>query len=122
MGSYSKILDSEKYRLLVDDLKKCWDFLNPQLPFEMSGKDGVQIRQFLSGHRQWVQGDWLTALRNRVISVVNSTVTHRVRNRYGFGWEDWTTTRRGRWIVEQATIEGNGNGKAAEIANRNRRM
>ena len=105
-------LDSEKYRLFVDDLKKCWDFLNPQLPFEMSGKDGVQIRQFLSGHRQWVQGDWLTALRNRVISVVNHG--HASRSQPLWIWvgrlDDYAAGPLDRW---NKPIEGNGNGKAA---------
>ena len=64
-------LESERYRLFVSDLKNYWVFLNPDLPFEMNGKDGVQIRRFLSDHRQWIQGDWLKALHNRALSVVN---------------------------------------------------
>ena len=62
-------LESERYRAFVDDLKKCHDFLNPGIPFEMGGKDGVQIRRFLSDHRQWTQDDWRTALKNRKESV-----------------------------------------------------
>ena len=63
-------LDSERYRLFVDDLKKYWDFLNPTLPFSIGAKDGVQIRMFLADHREWTQENWLQALRNRVVSVV----------------------------------------------------
>ena len=63
-------LESERYRVFVDDLKKYWDFLNPTLPFEMNGKDGAQIRKFLSDHRQWTQADWRNALNHRKTSVV----------------------------------------------------
>ena len=54
-GVVLQSLDSERYRVFVDDLKKYWDYLNPSLPFEMNGKDGLQIRKFLSDHRQWIQ-------------------------------------------------------------------
>lgn len=60
---------SERYRVFVDDLKKCWDFLNPQLDFSMNGKDGVQIRLFLKDHPRWTQQEWLTAFRHRAISI-----------------------------------------------------
>jgi hypothetical protein len=60
----------ERYRLLVDDLKKYWDFLNPNMPFSMSGKDGVQIGRFLREHRDWGQMDWRVALNNRKTSVM----------------------------------------------------
>jgi hypothetical protein len=62
-------LDSERYRLFVDDLFKYWNFLNPNTPFSMGGKDGAQIRLFLEDHPEWVQRDWLVALRNRAVSV-----------------------------------------------------
>jgi hypothetical protein len=68
-GVAVQILDSERFRLLVDDLKKYWDFLNPTLPFQMGTKDGAQIRRFLSDHRQWIQDDWRTALNHRKSSV-----------------------------------------------------
>jgi hypothetical protein len=63
-------LESERYRLFVDDLSKFWNFLNPALPFEMSGKDGVQIRRFLSEHQRWTQEDWRKALNHRKTSIV----------------------------------------------------
>jgi len=64
-------LDSiERYRMFVDDLKKYWDNLNPDMPFSMNGKDGTQIQQFLANHRHWLQEDWRKALVNRKISVV----------------------------------------------------
>ena len=105
-------LESERYRVFVDDLKKYWDYLNPTLPFEMGGKDGIQIRRFLSDHRQWTQVDWRTALNNRKTSVVK------------FGAES-STRPLWTWVGDLANyaagpldrfgkpVEGGGNGKAA---------
>lgn len=72
-------LESERYRVFIDDLKKYWDYLNPNLPFEMSGKDGVRIRRFLSDHRMWLHGDWGAALKNRIISIVKHGHDSRTR-------------------------------------------
>ncbi len=105
-------LESERYRVFVDDLKKYWDFLNPTLPFEMGGKDGVQIRRFLNDHRQWVQEDWLAALRNRAISVVKHG--HDSRTRPLWTWvgqlDNYAAGPLDRW---NKPVEGNGNGKAS---------
>ena len=73
-----QILDSSRYRLFVDDLKKYWDYLNSNydphlpydaLPFSMSGKDGQAIRTFLADNPDWTQDDWRKALNNRNKSV-----------------------------------------------------
>lgn len=61
---------SERYRVFVDDIKKYWDYLNPSLDFSMNGKDGAQFMLFLKDHPKWTQTEWLTALRNRAISVI----------------------------------------------------
>lgn len=105
-------LDSDRYRMFVDDLKKYWDHLNPLLPFEMGGKDGVQIRQFLSDHRQWIQDDWRGALKHRATSVVKHD--HAPRSQPLWGWigrlDDYASGPLDRW---NKPVEGNGNGKAA---------
>lgn len=77
----SPVVDSERYRAFVDDLKKYWDFLNPDteeggrivkgIPFEMDGRDGAQIRRFLASNRAWTVEQWRKALHNRVLSIVN---------------------------------------------------
>ena len=113
-------LDSERFRLFIDDLKKYHDFLNPQIPFEMGGKDGVQIRRFLSDHRQWTREDWLAALRHRVISVVN--YGHASRSAPLWTWvgqlDNYSAGPLDRW---NKPVEGGGkHGEAATIRDRNR--
>lgn len=84
-ASSIQLLDSSRYKLLVDDLKRFWDFLNPGIPFSLGRTDGVAIRSFLSDHPLWTQEHWLTALRHRAKSVVM----------YGNGSR---TESFGRWI------------------------
>lgn len=60
---------SLRFRDLVEDLKKYWDFLNPEVPFQFSGSDGVAVRAFLSDHQQWTREMWQEALQNRGRSV-----------------------------------------------------
>lgn len=63
-------LDSDRYRLFVDDIKKYWEFLNPVTPpFSMGAMDGAAIRRFLSNHREWSQEHWRKALNSRARSV-----------------------------------------------------
>ena len=104
-------LESERYRVFVDDLKKYWDYLNPTLPFEMGGKDGIQIRRFLSDHRQWTQDDWRTALQNRKESV---RLGHASRSAPLWTWvgrlDEYSAGPLDRW---NKPVEGGGNGKAA---------
>jgi hypothetical protein len=119
-GVVLQSLESERYRLLVDDLKRYWDFLNPGLPFEMGGKDGVQIRTFLSDHRQWFQADWLAALRNRCVSVVN--YGHAPRSAPLWTWvgqlDNYSAGALDRF---NKPAEGGGkHGEAASIRDRNR--
>ncbi len=112
-------LESERYRLFVDDLKKYWDYLNPALAFEMGGKDGVQIRRFLSDHRQWVQNDWRNALSNRKTSIVKHG--HASRTAPLWTWvgqlDNYAAGPLDRW---NKPVEGGGNGKADTIQQRNR--
>lgn len=110
-------LDSNRFRDFVDDLKKYWEHLNPITPpFQMGGKDGVQIRKFLNDHPDWTSDNWRSALKSRATSVV----------RHGLG-----TRSEPLWVwvgVLDAYASGPidkfknqvGNGKAAEAANRNR--
>lgn len=70
-GTVLQNLDSERYRIFVDDLKKYWDYLNPEIPFSMNGKEGVAIRRFLSDHSRWERELWVKALKNRILSAVN---------------------------------------------------
>lgn len=111
-GVLLQSLESERYRLFVDDLKKYWDFLNPTLPFEMGGKDGVQIRRFLSDHRQWIQDDWRVALNNRKTSVVK--YRNASRSQPLWVWvgrlDDYSA---GALDPYNRPVEGDGNGKAA---------
>jgi hypothetical protein len=62
-------LDSNKYRVFVDDLSKYWKFLNPDIPFPMGGPDGTAIRQFLRDHQNWTPEQWRKCLHNRALSV-----------------------------------------------------
>lgn len=106
-------LESERFRVFVDDLcKKYWAFLNPDLPFEMTGRDGVQIRKFLSDHRQWIQVDWLKALHNRALSVVK--YRHASRSEPLWVWvgrlDDYAGGPKDNF---NKPVEGKGNGKAA---------
>ena len=112
-------LDSERYRLFVDDLKKYWDFINPAIPFAMGGADGAAIRQFLNDHREWNQAMWRDALRNRGISVK--------KHRNGSASESlykWVRKlgdyAAGPLDTYNRPVEGMGNGKAIAIQHGNR--
>jgi hypothetical protein len=111
-GVILQSLESERYRVFVDDLKKYWDFLNPGLPFEMGGKDGVQIRRFLADHRQWTQEQCLIALRHRAISVVKFGAESRTRPLWTWvgQLDNYAAGPLDRF---NKPVEGNGNGKAA---------
>lgn len=76
--------DLDRFRALTEDLKKYWDFLNPELPFSMGGKDGVAIKQFLKDHMNWTQEMWRVALNNRKNSVVY--FAHGSRTEAFFTW------------------------------------
>lgn len=69
-GTVLQNLDSERYRVFVDDLKKFWDFLNPTVPFSMSGRDGARIRQYLADHPQRIQDEWRRAFNHRKTSII----------------------------------------------------
>ena len=60
-------LESDRFRVFVDDLKKYWDFLNPGLPFEMGGRmecrSGSFFRIIGSGLRRI--GAWLCKTARR---------------------------------------------------------
>lgn len=111
-GVVLQSLESERYRAFVDDLKKYWDYLNPTLPFEMGGKDGIQIRRFLSDHRQWIQEDWRSALNHRKTSVLK--YGHAPKSQPLWAWVanlgGYAAGPLDRW---NKPVEGNGNGKAA---------
>lgn len=107
-----------RYVEFVDDLKRCWDFLNPNLPFSMGARDGIQIRNFLSSHPEWGNQEWGIALRNRIISVIK----HGNDTRSAPLWE-WVP-RLDKYAAGPLDrfgrpVEGN-NGKTDEIRNRNR--
>ena len=118
-GVVLQSLDSERYRVFVDDLKKYWEFVNSTLPFEMNGKDGVQIRKFLSDHRQWTQADWRVALNHRKNSV--EKFKHATRTEPLWRWvgmlDIYAAGPLDRW---NKPVEGSGNGKAFDRAQSNR--
>lgn len=58
---------------LVDDLKRYWDFLNPQTPFSFGAPDGFAVGQFLKRNRAWSRAMWIGALRNRCKSEINKS-------------------------------------------------
>lgn len=70
-----QVLEEESVRRgnLIDDLKKYWDHLNPELPFSFSGADGNAVRHFLKRNREWTREVWQKALNNRVKSVINKS-------------------------------------------------
>jgi hypothetical protein len=111
-GVVLQSLESERFRLFVDDLKKYWDHLNPSLQFEMGGKDGAQIRMFLSSHRQWTQDDWRSALKHRATSVVR--FNHAPRSGPLWTWVGQLDNYAAGPLNEyNRPVEGGGNGKAA---------
>lgn len=119
-GVVLQSLDSERYRVFVDDLcKKYWAYLNPDLPFEMNGKDGIQIRNFLSDHRQWIQSDWLKAMHNRALSVVKFGHASRSEPIWAWVWrlDDYAAGPKDRY---NKPVEGSGNGKTFDREQRNR--
>ena len=69
-GQVLQIVDSERYRSFVDDLKKYWDYLNPEHVFAMEGRDGEAMRRLLIKHRTWTQEEWRMSLQHRKDSVV----------------------------------------------------
>jgi len=60
-----------RFRDLIEDLKKYWDYLNPTIAFSFSGADGHAVRAFLSDHPTWERKMWQTALNHRAGSVKN---------------------------------------------------
>lgn len=109
-----------RYRELVDDLQKYWMFLNPAIPFSLSGADGVAIRQVLQDHPQWTAAEWLTALRNRARSV--SLYGHGSRTEDFARW----VRRLGDYMAGPLNqfnkpVEGSGNaGKTVALEQSNR--
>lgn len=100
-----QILDSSDYRLLVDDLKKYWDYLNPTIPFQMGSFDGAAINRAIRSYR-WDQESWRAALKNRIISVVRYGHAPRTEPIY-------------KWIIKLQTYLGgpvNEYGKPVESA------
>lgn len=70
LGDPVQILDSSRFQRFVDDLKKYWDHLNPDIPFSMGGRDGQVMQRFLKDHPNWDEAEWRLALNNRGRSVV----------------------------------------------------
>jgi len=70
-------LDSERYKTFVDDLYTYWNFLNPLIPFSLSGKDGAVIKRFLRDHPDWEREDITKALKHRIISIVKHGAASR---------------------------------------------
>lgn len=68
-----QILDSAQSRRadFVDDLKKYFEFKNPQMAFTMGAADGQAVNNFLRSHKDWTQEMWRAALTNRAKSEVN---------------------------------------------------
>jgi hypothetical protein len=64
---------TERFAAFVEDIKKYWDYLNPDLPFPMGGADGAAIRHFLADHKEWGQEHWRPALSNRARSPVSKS-------------------------------------------------
>lgn len=125
-------LDSQRYPLLVDDLQKYWQFLNPAVPFSISGADGAAIRQFLRDKPGWNQEHWLEALRHRARSVVQYGKGSRTEsfytwirrlgdyaagpiNEYGNSAEGSGNARKAI-----AVVQGNRAAREAFLANQNR--
>lgn len=113
------VLDSQRYRAFVDDLKNYWVFVNPTIPFNLSGPDGAAIRQFLRDHATWNQAEWVVALRFRAISVWN----------FGNGSRTEAFVRWVRRLGDYAAgplnkfgkpVEGSESGKAIAIEQSNR--
>lgn len=58
---------------LIDDLKKYWEYLNPNLPFSFGANDGSAVGHFLKRHSEWKRETWIGALRNRCRSDINKS-------------------------------------------------
>lgn len=79
-----QILDSSRFQRFVDDLKKYWEFLVPETPFAMGGRDGQTIQRFLKDHPGWDQEQWRQALNNRGKSVVRFNAASRTEPFYAW--------------------------------------
>jgi hypothetical protein len=68
-----QILESDAGRRaeLLDDLKKYWDWANPNVKFTMNAADGRTVVNFLKKHKDWDGRVWRHALRNRCRSEIN---------------------------------------------------
>ena len=76
-GQVQNLDCTDRYREMVDDLKKYWDYLNPGWAFAMNGKEGIAIRRFLSDYPSWTRDQWVHCLRNRIISIKNYAAVSR---------------------------------------------
>lgn len=57
--------------MFIDDLKKIWDWANPEQKFTLGPADGSAINHFLRQRRDWDTSTWRKALRHRFQSEVN---------------------------------------------------
>jgi hypothetical protein len=119
-GVVLQTLESERFRLLVDDLKKYWDVLNPTLPFEVGRKGGSQIRTFLEDHRQWTQADWRRALNHRKTSVLKHG--HGTRSQPLWRWISRLDEYAAGPLSKFGDQVGVGDGKAAIREQSNRQV
>lgn len=120
-GERTKMVDchSEVLRRMqfIDDLKKYWEHMNPDLPYSFDGKAGKAVSEFLRDHPQWSRWAWQRALNNRAKSegIVKSEAIHtwvRVLDEYASGPLD----RYGKSIENG----GGAHGKAIGIEASNR--
>lgn len=110
---------SLRFRDLIDDLKKYWDYLNPTIAFSFSGGDGHAVRAFLSDHPTWTRKMWQDALNYRAQSVKNFGNASRTERLVG--WVRRLGDYAGGPLNQfNKPVEGSGNaGKAIanELAN-----
>lgn len=59
---------SERRQQFIEDLKKYWDHLNPNLAFSFGQITGTQVGLFLRRNPRWERKDWRQALNNRTRS------------------------------------------------------
>lgn len=100
---------------LVDDLKRYWDYLNPNLRFSFTAKDGSAVAYFLRNHAQWLREDWIRCLHNRCMSDIN-------RSEPFYKWmsklEEYAAGPLDRYMKPKETGGKHGEAISRETANR----
>jgi hypothetical protein len=114
-----QILDSQQGRRkdFLDDLKRYWDWGNPNVPFTMTASDGAAVQRWLKKNKEWDQPMWRQALKHRCMSEVNHSQAL-------FAWvgrlAEYSATPLDRYGKPMPNGIGGKHGEIATVRQRNR--